>query len=96
MTTSFILLLLPADLVQTRLSQVISSLIHLSSSHVDSAPCFRWLLSGLWWEIGWHGQSGLDSQHIAEAAKEGDSETEDGDRDGDASVAGTLLGSSDF
>lgn len=40
--------------------------------------------------------SGLDSQHIAEAAKEGDGKAKDGDRDSDASVAGTLLGSSDF
>ena len=38
----------------------------------------------------------LDTQHIAEAAKEGDSKTKDGDRDGDRGVAGTLLGSGDF
>jgi len=38
----------------------------------------------------------LNTQHIAEGAKEGDSKAEDGDGDGDGGVPGTLLGGSDF
>lgn len=38
----------------------------------------------------------LDAEHVAEAAKEGDSKTKDSDRDGNAGVAGTLFGGSDF
>lgn len=38
----------------------------------------------------------LNSQHIAEGAKEGDGKAKDGDRDGDRGVAGTLLGSGNF
>jgi len=38
----------------------------------------------------------LNAEHVAEAAKEGNSKTKDGDRDGNAGVSGTLFGGSDF
>ena len=38
----------------------------------------------------------LDAQHIAQAAKEGDSQSKDSEGDRDGGVAGTLLGGSDL
>ena len=46
----------------------------------------------------WWGETcgSLNAKRITKAAKEGDGKTKDGDRDGDAGVAGTLFGGSNF